>query len=115
MNLNTGKTVMRGRLTPAPLTKLVKDKVESMARKQGITAVKFTNKAGFELPNTYWTPGIDYDEYLYQENNTFEGENDSDEEYEQDSSDDDELYDEEEDIDENELDDILADNGEEQE
>ena len=44
MNLNTGKVITRNKVTTIPLTKVVKDKVEQMAKDQGITQIKFTNK-----------------------------------------------------------------------
>ena len=50
MNLNTGERIIRGNVTPLPLTNIVKEKVESMAREEGITHIKFTNKKRVILP-----------------------------------------------------------------
>ena len=63
MNLHMGKHIMQGKITPVPLTDTIKTHVEDMARKQGITHVKFTNKTGLKLPITDWIAGVDYNEY----------------------------------------------------
>ena len=44
-----------------PMTKLVKEKVEELASKQGITNIKFTNKKGETLATDDWITGVDYD------------------------------------------------------
>ena len=67
MNLNTGQVITRGKVTPVPMTNEVKKKVEQMAIQQGITAVKFTNDRGVELPNVDWIAGVDYDADMYEE------------------------------------------------
>ena len=67
MNLNTGEKIARGKATPTPLSVVVKSQVEAMARRQGITSIKFTNKAGVALPNQDWTAGVDCDETLLEE------------------------------------------------
>ena len=41
-------------MTPMPLTDTVKDIVEAMAVKQGITKLKFTNKKGETLAHHDW-------------------------------------------------------------
>ena len=51
MNLSTGKRITRNKITPVPLSEVVKNRVEQMAVDQGITHVKFTNKKRIELPN----------------------------------------------------------------
>ena len=61
MNLNTRKRMTCSKITLVPLTQLVKDRVENMAREQGITEVKFTNRNGMDLPKADWLAGVDYD------------------------------------------------------
>ena len=77
MNLSTGKRITRNKITPVPLSEVVKNRVEQMAVDQGITHVKFTNKKGIELPNADWIAGVDYD-IDYDEIN----DNDKDDTYE---------------------------------
>ena len=48
-------------MTPVPLTCTVKDIVEAMAIKQGITELKFTKKKGETLEHHDWIVGVDYD------------------------------------------------------
>ena len=62
MNLNTGEKITRGKVTAVPLSETVKNRVEDMAREQKITHVKFTNKAGVQLPKTDWIAGVDYND-----------------------------------------------------
>ena len=61
MDLTTGEEITRGKVTPIPLTYTVKDIVEAMAIKQGLTGLKFTNKKGETLELHNWIVGVDYD------------------------------------------------------
>ena len=61
MNLSTGKRITKNKITPVPLSEVVKNRVEQMVTEQGITHVKFTNKKGIKLPNVDWIAGVDYD------------------------------------------------------
>jgi hypothetical protein len=61
MDLTTGARITRHRIHPCPLTLLVKNKVESLAKAQGITNMKFTNKKGETLEHADWIEGVDYD------------------------------------------------------
>ena len=108
MNLNTGKIITRNKVITIPLTKIVQNKVEQMAKDQGITQIKFTNKRGIQLPNLDWIAGVDYDDY----NNN----NDQDQEHDQEQDQDyiptqpnDVILQHDQDIDEDELEDLLAD------
>ena len=51
MNISTGKVLTRNKVTTLPLPKIVKEKIEEMALKEGIVAVKFMNKGSIELLN----------------------------------------------------------------
>ena len=72
MNLHTGKPITRNKITPVLMTKLALNQVEKMARDQGITKIKFTNKRGMQLPHSNWLAGVDCD------NNHFEDEDSDD-------------------------------------
>jgi hypothetical protein len=61
MDLKTGREITRGRVTPVPLTDTVKNMVETMAIKEGITSIKFTNKRGVTLTHHDLEPGVDFD------------------------------------------------------
>ena len=61
MDLATGEEITGGKVTPVPLTDTVKDIVEVMAVKQGITELKFINKKGETLAHHDWIVGVDYD------------------------------------------------------
>ena len=61
MDLTTGALITRGRITAVPMTTTVKEKVEAMAKQQGITNMKFTNKKGETLASDDWIAGVDYD------------------------------------------------------
>ena len=78
MNLNTGKVVARTTCAAVPLAKAVRDKVEQMAKAQGITTIKFANKKGVELPNADWIAGVDY-ELEDNDNNENDDNNDDNE------------------------------------
>ena len=41
MNLNTGKVIVRPRISPIPMTNAVRDRVEELAHNNGITEIKF--------------------------------------------------------------------------
>ena len=64
MNLNTGEKFLRGRVTAVPLMQAVKDQIEELAKQQGITSMKFRNKRGKLLPNSYWEQGEEYEDNL---------------------------------------------------
>ena len=61
MDLTTGFRITRDRVHPCPLTLLVKNQVEALAKEQGITDMKFTNKKGETLSHADWIVGVDYD------------------------------------------------------
>ena len=61
MDLTTGEEITWHKVTPVPLTDTVKDIVEAMAVKQGITELKFTTKKGETLAHHAWIVGVDYD------------------------------------------------------
>ena len=68
MNLSTGLTLMRSRITPIPLTQFVKNAVEALAIKQGHTRLKITNKKGIELGNSDWIAGVDCEDDSHNNN-----------------------------------------------
>ena len=61
MDLTIGEENTRGRVTPVPLTEMVKNVVEAMAASQGIAPLKFINKKGKTLAHHDWITGVDYD------------------------------------------------------
>ena len=67
MDLTTGKEITWGRVTSVPMTDTVKRRVETMAVKQGITKMKFTNRKGVTLAHHDWIAGVDYDSLKDQE------------------------------------------------
>ena len=69
MNLNTGKAVARGHVTPVPSTNTVKTAVESVAMQQGVNNIKFTNEKGVESPNVDWIAGVNHDPDWNQNDN----------------------------------------------
>ena len=54
MDLTTGYRITWDRVHPCPLTLLVKNQVEALAKAQGITDMKFTNKKGETLSHADW-------------------------------------------------------------
>ena len=105
MNLSTGKRITRNKITPVPMSEVVKNRVEQIATDQGITLVKFTNKKGIELPNVDWIEGVDYDIEYHEIND-----HDRDDTYEYQQDVDENLNVGDEEIDQKELDNLLADN-----
>ena len=104
MNLNSGMRLTTSKVTPIPMTDIVKEKVEEMALKQGINKVKFTNKKGIDLPNADWIAGVDYDKY-YDEDDISDDEDEV--YYDEEDEDSDEEFNEE--INQEELDEVIPD------
>ena len=61
MDPTTGSRIIRHKIRAAPLTSLVKNRVEALAAAQGMTNVKFTNEKVETLPHADWTTGVDCD------------------------------------------------------
>src|SRR5210317_499689 len=102
MKLHTGKRITRARVTVVPLPRTVKEAVEDMALREGITSIKFTNERGIEIPHVDDERGVDYDEAYDQ------SEDEDDKNYETDSEEDVDLN-ADTSIDEDEMRDILVD------
>ena len=80
MDLTTGFRITRHKIRTVPLTLLVKNKVEELAKTQGITNMKFTNKKGDTLPQADLIAGADYDVLSGEEDQNEENEIENDEE-----------------------------------
>jgi hypothetical protein len=61
MNLATGLAIVRPRIWPIPVTKLVIRSVERMADEQGIKSLKIQNRNLSKLYPVDWIAGVDYD------------------------------------------------------
>jgi hypothetical protein len=80
MDLLTGSKITRQRIHPCPLTLMVKNQVEALAKAQGIINMKFTNKKGQTLDHADWIAGVDYDVLgIENEPEPTDDENDQDE------------------------------------
>ena len=106
MNLTTGQAITRGQVEAVPLPAAVKERVEEMALTQGIKNVKFTNRAGVELPNIEDERGTEYTD-AYDDYDNY----DKDYEQPQQVQEDVDLNVEEENINQDEINDLLANEG----
>ena len=61
------------------MTKLVLNQVKKMAKDQGITEVKFTNKRGMQLPHSNWLAGVDCDDDHFDDEQSDDEDNEEDE------------------------------------
>ena len=106
MNLQTGMVITRNRVWEQPVTDLVIKAVETMAEEQGIKSLKLTGRNKIPLHPADWIAGVDY-----QPNQNEIDDDDDDDEYnpvDDDYESDielDEAYDR---VDQNEIDEILA-------
>ena len=60
MDLSTGRLITRCKVKKCPITPMVIKAVETMAAKQGMTSLKFTNRVGVPLHPSDWIPGVDF-------------------------------------------------------
>ena len=82
MNLTTGHTITRRKVTPVPMTQQVIDTIESMAKTQGMKGLRLRTKTGEVLYDSSWLAGVDY-EQSEQDENDEDQESESDEEEEE--------------------------------
>jgi hypothetical protein len=78
MDLTTGSRITRDRIHPCPMTLLIQNQVETLAKNQGIINVKFTNKKGETLEHADWIAGVDYDVLGTEEMEPTDDDNDED-------------------------------------
>ena len=104
MNLATGKQNTCSRVTEIPITESVIKAVEALAHKEGFKSLKVSNRHGQVLWDSAWVAGVDYDEENEEEEGIQEYYG-----YEDEEEDIPDLDDDFEEIDQEELDDILAD------
>ena len=62
-----------------PTTKLALNQVEKMAKDQGITKIKFTNKRGMQLPHSDWLAGVDCNNNHFEDKESDDDDDDDDE------------------------------------
>jgi hypothetical protein len=114
MNLQTGMVITRNTIWERPLTDLVIQAVEAMAAEQGIKTLKLTGRNKIPIYPADWIAGVEYDENNETENDEHNDEaypeQEPDYDYDEELDDDDE-YDR---IDQNEIDEIMAEPGQEQ-
>lgn len=111
MNLVTGQMISRNRVWERPLTDLVISAVETMAEEQGITTLKLLGRNKLPIYPADWIEGVEYENY---ENENYENENENDDYIAEDAYPSDDEVDNEqlyERIDQSEIDDLLAEPG----
>jgi hypothetical protein len=117
MNLRTGLMITRNKIHERPLTDLVIRAIETMAEQQGIKTLKLTGRNKTQLYPADWIAGVEYEDEQNDENTTDNDDNDdNDVDYQDripDYTQDDELDDQQEyeSIDQDEIDDLLAEPG----
>jgi hypothetical protein len=81
MNLATGKTITRRKVTVVPMTQAVIDTVERMASQQGMKGLKLRTKTGNILFDSAWIAGVDYQpqqqQHEYENNENIDYNNDN--------------------------------------
>ena len=109
MNLQTGKVITRNVVKEYPITDLVIKAVETMAEEQGIKTLKITGRNKIPLFPADWIAGVDYEG---DQNENTENNDDEDDDYQQNDEYDIDLEEEAYDrIDQEEIDDLLAEPG----
>jgi hypothetical protein len=66
-DLNSGKVIIRARVTQIPVTDVVIKAIERIAEDQGFKSLKFKNRKGAIFHDADWIAGVDYDENIQQE------------------------------------------------
>ena len=119
MDLHSGETITRARVTEIPVTPVVIKAVEDMAYRQGFKSLKFKNRNKVILFDTDWIAGVDYQHENENEDENENNENDFDEvnddDYEYEPQNDEELDEDFEDIDKEELAETLTERNDERE
>jgi hypothetical protein len=77
MDLNSGRVITRPRITEIPVTPIVINAVETMAKCQGFKSLKFANQNRIIFTPADWIAGVDYEEdkafededYIQEDNN----------------------------------------------
>ena len=119
MDLHSGETITRARVTEIPVTPVVIKAVEDMAYRQGFKSLKFKNRNKVIFFDTDWIAGVDYQHENENEDENENNENDFDEvnddDYEYEPQNDEELDEDFEDIDKEELAETLTERNDERE
>ena len=110
MDLNTGTVITRGgKITEIPITKVVIKAVEDMAEREGFKSYKFKNRHGVVFFDSDWIAGVDYEVGENENAEYIEEVEDDDYEPDQEDEDNEDYFEEvEEEIDQNEIDELLA-------
>ena len=99
MSLHTGELIQHGgKITEVPITQVVIDAVECMAKKEGFKSLKFKDRNKVVFFDTDWIAGVDFD-----------NENEQDEEYDKDNdyiNEDEEDIEYEEEVNQDEIDEL---------
>ncbi|MGC9208134.1 MAG: hypothetical protein ACP5EO_13965, partial [Acidithiobacillus sp.] len=111
MDFNSGRVITRPRVWKIPVTPVVMRAVETMAEEQGIKSLKLQNRRKTTFYPADWIAGVDYN----NKNNDHDDEDDTEYENEENNNieyEDDDAIEEEENfdrVDQQEIDEILAD------
>ena len=112
MDLNSGRVIARGgKITEIPVTNVVIKAVEAMAEKEGFKSLKFKNRHGVVFFDTDWIAGVDCHLGDQDQDDEEVEDQDQDDECEPDEDDnenEDEDEESQEEINQNEIDELLA-------
>ena len=73
LDLKSGLTISRGKVTDIPVKNLVIKAVSNMAEDDKITNLRFENKSGVLLNPNYWLEGVDYEDKNMNESKDING------------------------------------------